>query len=304
MSYIHKILKTYPLLTPYQQFELSKKINRLVLIEEQAIDWILKFDCYPTKAELATANGISVSELEDICYEGVVARDDMILSNLRLVSWIAIKYQNKNVKFQDLFQEGVFGLITAVNQYDPHLGYRFSSYASYYIRKQIQTAYFNNCRTIRLPINIYQKISKMYKITNDLQQELHRKPTDNDIARSMCLSTKELMNLKIWNQKVISLENLDVEVIQSDQEAPEDILIKNLLCEGLEKVINTLSHRERDVLRLRYGLDDGCMKTLKEIGQIFNVTGEWIRQIEAKALCKLRHPSRRKVLKEYLNYID
>ena len=251
MSYIHKILKRYPLLTSYQQLELIKRINLLVLIEEHKTDWILKFDRYPTDDELAAANGISLSELYDAIYEGIAAREKMILSNLRLVSWIAIKYHNKDVKFPDLFQEGVFGLIKAVNRYDPYLGCTFSSYACRYIRNAINRTFFNNCRTIRLPIGIYEKISKLQKVIDELQQELHDKPTDSQIARCMCISAKEVMNLKIWNQKVVSLETLDVEVIESDQEVPEDIVIRYLLREDLEEVLESISPRERDVLRLR-----------------------------------------------------
>ncbi|GAX35543.1 sigma-70 family RNA polymerase sigma factor [Nodularia sp. NIES-3585] len=159
MPSIEKILKLYPLLTHYEQLELSKKINRLVLLEKQELNWILKFNRCPTDDELATANGISVSELNEAFREGFAAKEKMILSNLRLVSWIARKYQNKKVSFQDLFQEGVFGLIIAVNRYNLLMGTTFATYAYWYILKEIQTAYFNNCRSIWLPISIYKKIS-------------------------------------------------------------------------------------------------------------------------------------------------
>jgi RNA polymerase primary sigma factor len=256
----------------------------------------------------AEAAGVAYEAFRERLAYGRRAKDKMVQSNLRLVVSIAKKYMNRGLSFQDLIQEGSLGLIRAAEKFDHEKGYKFSTYATWWIRQAITRAIADQSRTIRLPVHLYETISRIKKTTKLLSQELGRKPTEEEIATRMEMTIEKLRFIAKSAQLPISLEtpigkeedSRLGDFIEADGETPEDKVAKNLLREDLEAVLNTLSPRERDVLRLRYGLDDGRMKTLEEIGQLFNVTRERIRQIEAKALRKLRHPNRNSVLKEYI----
>lgn len=259
-------------------------------------------------AEWAAEVNMGLPEFSRRLHRGRRAKEKMVQSNLRLVVSIAKKYMNRGLSFQDLIQEGSLGLIRAAEKFDHEKGYKFSTYATWWIRQAITRAIADQSRTIRLPVHLYETISRIKKVTKLLSQELGRKPTEEEIATRMEITIEKLRFIAKSAQLPISLEtpigkeedSRLGDFIESDGETPEDRVAKVLLREDLESVLDTLTPRERDVLKLRYGLDDGRMKTLEEIGQIFNVTRERIRQIEAKALRKLRHPNRNSVLKEYI----
>ena len=296
------------LLRPDEEIELARKIADLLQLEELATQFESDKGHYPDTKEWAALVEMPLIKFRRRLMLGRRAKEKMVQSNLRLVVSIAKKYMNRGLSFQDLIQEGSLGLIRAAEKFDHEKGYKFSTYATWWIRQAITRAIADQSRTIRLPVHLYETISRIKKTTKTLSQEFGRKPTEEEIAESMEMTIEKLRFIAKSAQLPISLEtpigkeedSRLGDFIEADIENPEQDVAKNLLREDLEGVLATLSPRERDVLRLRYGLDDGRMKTLEEIGQIFDVTRERIRQIEAKALRKLRHPNRNGVLKEYL----
>jgi RNA polymerase primary sigma factor len=296
------------LLRPDEEIELARKIADLLQLEEIAAQFESDNGHHPDTKEWAALVDMPVIKFRRRLMLGRRAKEKMVQSNLRLVVSIAKKYMNRGLSFQDLIQEGSLGLIRAAEKFDHEKGYKFSTYATWWIRQAITRAIADQSRTIRLPVHLYETISRIKKTTKTLSQEFGRKPTEEEIAESMEMTIEKLRFIAKSAQLPISLEtpigkeedSRLGDFIEADIENPEQDVAKNLLREDLEGVLATLSPRERDVLRLRYGLDDGRMKTLEEIGQIFDVTRERIRQIEAKALRKLRHPNRNGVLKEYI----
>jgi RNA polymerase primary sigma factor len=296
------------LLRADEEIELARKIADLLKLEDAYRDLVYELQREPYDIEWARAVNMPLPEFRRRLAFGRRAKEKMVQSNLRLVVSIAKKYMNRGLSFQDLIQEGSLGLIRAAEKFDHEKGYKFSTYATWWIRQAITRAIADQSRTIRLPVHLYETISRIKKTTKVLSQEMGRKPTEEEIATRMEMTIEKLRFIAKSAQLPISLEtpigkeedSRLGDFIESDGETPEDQVSKNLLREDLESVLNSLSARERDVLRLRYGLDDGRMKTLEEIGQIFNVTRERIRQIEAKALRKLRHPNRNSILKEYI----
>lgn len=296
------------LLRADEEIELARKIADLLELERIRERLADQLEREPRDSEWALEVDMALPAFLHRLYVGRRAKDKMVQSNLRLVVSIAKKYMNRGLSFQDLIQEGSLGLIRAAEKFDHEKGYKFSTYATWWIRQAITRAIADQSRTIRLPVHLYETISRIKKTTKILSQEMGRKPTEEEIADRMEMTIEKLRFIAKSAQLPISLEtpigkeedSRLGDFIEADGETPEDQVSKNLLREDLESVLDTLSPRERDVLRLRYGLDDGRMKTLEEIGQIFNVTRERIRQIEAKALRKLRHPNRNSILKEYI----
>lgn len=304
-----KQIGTVQLLTGEEEVELAKRIQDLMYLDGVRETLAEESGAEPSMFDWALAVNVSEAELERRLDEGKRAKNQMIQANLRLVVSIAKRYANKSMSFQDLIQEGCVGLIRGAEKFDFKRGYKFSTYAHWWIRQAVTRSISDQSRTIRLPVHLFEIISRMSKYERQMVMKHGRDPTIEELAEAMNMTVEKIKQIKkaslvpiSLNQTVNDEDKRTVEetLIDDETEHPDDATGKVLLLEDLENVLNTLNPRERDVLRLRYGLDDGRVKTLEEIGNVFNVTRERIRQIEAKALRKLRQPSRNGILREYL----
>ncbi len=250
-------------------------------------------------------------ELAEKMMEGdLAARDRLVEANLRLVVSIAKRYVNKGMFFLDLIQEGNLGLMKAVEKFDPSMGFKFSTYATWWIRQAITRAIADQARTIRVPVHMVETIHKVSRYQREMIQERGREPSADEIAAKMGMTTDKIREIMKIAQDPVSLEtpigeeedsHLGDFIPDEDTPAPNDAASQTILREVIEKELETLTPREAKVIRLRFGLVDGKTRTLEEVGQEFKITRERIRQIEAKALRKLRHPSRARHLKGFLD---
>ncbi len=285
------------LLRADEEIELARKIADLLELERVREQLSRQLKRTPDDTEWADAVKMPLLDFRHRLQIGRKAKNKMVESNLRLVVSIAKKYQNRGLDFQDLIQEGNLGLIRAAEKFDYKKGNRFSTYATWWIRQAITRAIINQSRTIRLPVHLWEKLSRIKETTKLLSQELGRSPKKEEIANRLGMTTE---NLRFSEVPIISLDtrigkeedSTLGDLIEFDGETPEDYISKIHLREDLESFLDTLRPRERNVLRMRHGLDDGIEKTLQQIGDRFHVTRERIRQIEAEAMAKLRHPNR------------
>jgi len=285
-----------PLLTAEDEVELAKSIEAGLFAEEK----------------VARAAFLSPSErldLEQLARDGARAKQRLIEANLRLVVSIAKRYVGRGMLFLDLIQEGNLGLIRAVEKFDYTKGYKFSTYATWWIRQAITRAIADQARTIRIPVHMVETINKLIRVQRQLHQDLGREPLPEEIGREMGLTPDRVVEIQRIAQEPVSLQapigeedsDLGDFIEDADAVVPIEAAAFILLQDQLEDILATLSDREQRIIQLRFGLADGHPRTLEEVGREFGVTRERIRQIESKTLAKLRHPSRAQMLREYLD---
>ncbi len=284
-----------PLLTAQDEVELAKSIEAGLFAEEKLQGGFPVLDAHRT-------------ELGELAADGLRAKQRLIEANLRLVVSIAKRYIGRGLVFLDLIQEGNLGLIRAVEKFDYTKGYKFSTYATWWIRQAITRAIADQARTIRIPVHMVETINKMARVQRQLHQDLGREATPDEIAAEMSLTTERVAEIQRIAQEPVSLQSpigeedsdLGDFIEDADAVVPIEAAAFIMLQDQLEQILDTLTPREQKIIQLRFGLMDGHPRTLEEVGREFGVTRERIRQIESKTLAKLRHPSRAQMLKEYL----
>ena len=287
------------LLNTIQEIDLSRQVQDGLLADQ-------KLKAYEAKKITLTED--EVAKCKENVEIGYQARDILIESNLRLVVSIAKRYLGRGMQFQDLIQEGNMGLMKAVNKFDPQKGFKFSTYATWWIKQAITRAIADQARTIRVPVHMVETINKLVRTQRKLTQEYHREPTSEELAAELKMSVEKVQYIQKIAQEPVSMETpvgeeddstLGDFIHDSDTLNPLDFTINEAYREEIDTVLKTLTPREEMVLRLRFGLADGKPHTLEEVGKEFHVTRERIRQIEAKAIRRLRHPTRQKRLSQY-----
>jgi RNA polymerase sigma factor (RpoD-like family) len=305
-----KEMARYPLLKADEEVELARRVRFLVEIEELQNRLQQELSHHPSRAELGAALGITERQLEHRLYLGRVAKRKMIRSNLRLVVSIAKRYLNRGLPFLDLIQEGAMGLNRASEKFDPDKGYKFSTYAYWWIRQAITRAIANDARTIRLPIHVVEKLNKLKKFQRELKQQLQRNPSEAELAQALEIPPEQLRQLQQLRRKALSLNHRvgkeeDTELVDlledEDGQSPEQQMSETMMRQELWEVLgDVLTPREKDVISLRYGLTTNEPCTLEEVGCLFNLSRERVRQIQSKAMRKLRRPHIAKRLKGWL----
>ena len=302
--YLKEIGKV-PLLSADEEIELAQNMEDGAVATEKINVLKGRLDGASEKAEIKE----EIKTLQRDVDKGADAKKRLAEANLRLVVSIAKRYVGRGMLFLDLIQEGNLGLIKAVEKFDYKKGYKFSTYATWWIRQAITRAIADQARTIRIPVHMVETINKLIRVSRQLLQELGREPSPEEIAKEMNMPVERVREILKISQEPVSLEtpigeeedsHLGDFIKDDNVPVPADAAAFTLLKEQLEEVLGTLTEREQKVLTLRFGLEDGRARTLEEVGKEFNVTRERIRQIEAKALRKLRHPSRSRKLKDYL----
>ena len=305
-----KEMARYPLLKPDEEVELARRVRFLEEIKELQAALELELGAVPSKIQVASQLEITEKQLESRLYQGRVAKRKMIRSNLRLVVSIAKRYLNRGVPFLDLIQEGAMGLNRASEKFDPDKGYKFSTYAYWWIRQAITRAIANDARTIRLPIHIVEKLNKLKKAQRELKQKLSRNPTESEMAEALEITVHQLRQLQQLRRQALSLNHRvgkeeDTELMDlledEDNQSPEAKMNENMMRQEIWEVLgDVLTPREKDVISLRYGLTSSEPCTLEEVGNMFNLSRERVRQIQSKAMRKLRRPHIAKRLKGWL----
>jgi RNA polymerase sigma factor (RpoD-like family) len=305
-----KEMARYPLLKPSEEVELARRVQDLVESEELKARLQSELGRLPTQGELAQAMGVNERQLESRLYRGRTAKRKMIRSNLRLVVSIAKRYLNRGVPFLDLIQEGALGLDRATEKFDPEKGFKFSTYAYWWIRQGITRAIANDSRTVRLPIHIVEKLNQLKKVHRELKRELRRNPTELELAELLEIPKEQLRMLQQVRQRSVSLnrrvgkeEDTElVDLLEDDSnQSPEKQMTETIMRQTILQVLgDVLTQREKDVIALRYGLETPEPRTLEEVGSLFNLSRERVRQIQSKAMRKLRRPQIAERLKGWL----
>ena len=305
-SYLKEIGR-YPLLTPEQEITNARLVQQMMAIEEQRSSLALQLNREPTTRELATSLGQSEAEVESILHQGERAKQKMVTANLRLVVAIAKKYQNRNLEFLDLIQEGTLGLYRGVEKFDPNQGYKLSTYAYWWVTQSITRAIAQQSRTIRLPIHVNEKLNKIKKIQRELSQSLGRKPTVVEIAEELKVKPEQVREYIQADRKLVSLEmrvgneqETELSELLADEKiSPLEELNSSLMRQNIKELLASLAPIQREVLTLRFGLENDHQLSLTQIGERLNLSRERIRQLEHKALSILRR--QKSDIKEYLN---
>ena len=306
-----KEMSRYPLLNREEEIHLARQVQDWVVIREKQAELAESLGREPELVEVAEALGLTQKALQRQVHRGRTAQKKMIRSNLRLVVSIAKRYLNRGVPFLDLIQEGALGLSRATEKFDPEKGYKFSTYAYWWIRQGITRTIANDGRTIRLPIHIVEKLNKLKKTYRKLGQDLNRQPSEEELAEALDMSLKQLRQLQRVSQRSLSLNHYvgdedNTEVLDlledTDSPSPDSQVSEDMMCQGVRQVLDeALTQRESEILALRYGLNGEKRKTLQEISNLFNLSRERVRQIQTTAMRKLRRPQISRRLRGWLH---